>query len=109
MPALLLLAFGHNLPVIVIGATCFGLGFGMFDVNSMPILCQFVSSRYRATAYGLMNLAGISVGAVITALLGKSIDSGNLARDFALMTIVVFIAIVLNLTLLRPHTIDKCD
>jgi MFS family permease len=109
LPALLLLAFGDNLIMIVSGAICFGLGFGMFDVNSMPILCQFVSPRYRATGYGLMNLVGISAGAVITNFLGKSIDAGNLGRDFALMTIVVAIAIVLNLTVLKPKVIDKKD
>jgi MFS family permease len=107
IPALLLLAFGHNLVMIAAGAICFGLGFGMFDVNSMPILCQFVSPRYRATGYGLMNLVGISAGAVITNFLGKSRDAGNLGRDFALMTLVVAVAIILNLTVLKPQVIDK--
>jgi sugar phosphate permease len=109
VPALLLLAFGHNLPMVVAGAVCFGVGFGMFDVNSMPILCQFVSSRYRATGYGLMNLAGISAGAVVTNWLGKSADAGHLERDFAVMTIFVAAVIVLNLVILRPKTIDKQD
>ncbi|NDW09691.1 MFS transporter [Dysgonomonas sp. 520] len=109
IPALFLLGFGNNLPMIVSGALCFGLGFGMFDVNSMPILCQFVSPRYRATGYGLMNLAGISAGAVITSFLGKSIDAGNLGQDFAMLTIVVAIAIVLNLVVLKPKVIDKTD
>jgi MFS family permease len=109
IPALLLLAYGHSLPTIVAGAVCFGWGFGMFDVNSMPILCQFVSSRYRATGYGLMNLAGISAGAVITNWLGKSIDAGHLGRDFALMALVVVAVIVLNLVALRPKVMDKKD
>ncbi|MDR3220060.1 MAG: MFS transporter [Dysgonamonadaceae bacterium] len=109
LPALFLLAFGNDLPMIASGAICFGLGFGMFDVNSMPILCQFVSSRYRATAYGLMNLVGISSGAVITNFMGKSIDAGNITRDFILMAAVVAIAIVLNLMILKPKVIDKKD
>ena len=109
IPALLLLAFGQSLPMIVAGAVCFGFGFGMFDVNSMPILCQFVSSRYRATGYGLMNLAGISAGAAVTNWLGKSVDAGHLERDFALMTIFVAAVIVLNLVVLRPNVIDKKD
>lgn len=78
IPALVLLGYGHSFPTILGGALCFGLGFGMFDVNNMPILCQFVSSRYRATGYGLMNLVGIASGAVITNFLGKSVDAGNL-------------------------------
>jgi MFS family permease len=107
IPALLLLAFGQSLPFIVAGAVCFGWGFGMVDVNHMPVLCQFVPSRYRATGYGLMNLAGISAGAVITGWLGKSADAGHLERDFALMAIVVAVVIVLNLVMLHPQVVDK--
>lgn len=109
LPALLLLAYGNSLMTIVAGAIFFGFGFGMFDVNSMPILCQFVSPRYRATGYGLMNLAGISAGAVITNLMGQSADAGNMARDFALLSIVVLIAIVLQLTVLKPTVLNKTE
>ncbi|NDP20397.1 MAG: MFS transporter [Paludibacter sp.] len=109
IPALILLGYGHSFPTILGGALCFGLGFGMFDVNNMPILCQFVSPRYRATGYGLMNLVGIASGAFITNLLGKSFDSGNLGRDFAILGFVVVVAIVLQLTMLHPKQIDKVD
>ncbi len=107
IPALVLLGYGHSFITILGGAICFGIGFGMFDVNNMPILCQFVSPRYRATGYGLMNLVGIASGAFITNLLGKSIDSGSLGRDFAVLGIVVLIAIILQLTMLRPKYINK--
>ncbi len=40
----------------------FGLGWGMFDCNNMPILCQLVRPHLRATGYGLMNLVSISCG-----------------------------------------------
>jgi glutaminase len=73
----------------------------------MPILCQFVSPRYRATGYGIMNLAGISAGAVITGFLGKSVDAGNIRQDFAMLSIVVVIAIILQLIVLKPATINK--
>ena len=63
------------------GAMLFGIGFGMFDANNMPILCQFVSARYRATAYGIMNMCGVFAGATITSLLGESMDAGYLGRD----------------------------
>ena len=109
IPALVLLGYGHSFPTILSGAICFGLGFGMFDVNNMPILCQFVSSRYRATGYGLMNMVGIASGAFITNYLGKSIDAGNLGKNFAMLGIVVVIAIVLQLTMLKPKYINKVD
>ena len=81
VPALLFLGYGTGYFGVIGGAVLFGLGFGMFDTNSMPILCQFVSPRHRAAAYGLMNMAGISAGAVITVFLGKSTDAGSLGHD----------------------------
>jgi ACS family D-galactonate transporter-like MFS transporter len=107
IPALFLLGYGNGFAFILLGGMFFGLGFGMFDVNNMPILCQFVSPRYRATGYGLMNLAGISAGAVITGFLGKSADSGSMRQDFAMLSIIVVIAIILQLTILKPTTINK--
>jgi hypothetical protein len=41
----------------------FGLGWGFFDCNNMPILCQITRAEYRATGYGFMNLVSISIGA----------------------------------------------
>ena len=42
----------------------FGLGWGLFDCNNMPILCQVVRPDLRATGYGVMNLVSISLGGV---------------------------------------------
>jgi MFS family permease len=109
IPALFLLGYGSSFELILLGGVFFGLGFGMFDVNNMPILCQFVSPRYRATGYGIMNLAGISAGAVITGFLGKSADAGNMRQDFAMLSVVVVAAIALNLIFLKPKTINKTE
>jgi MFS family permease len=109
IPALLLISFGTSLVHVVGAAFCFGFGFGMFDSNNMPILCQFVSSKYRATAYGFMNLTGILAGAFITDLLGKSTDKGNLGKDFALMSGIVLVALIIQLTFLRPKANDFND
>ena len=109
IPSVLLIGFGHTFLPIMLGASLFGLGFGIFDVNCMPILCQFASPRYRATGYGLMNLAGISTGALITTFLGKSADSGNLSRDIALLAIFVVAAVVLQLTMLHPKTANMTE
>ncbi len=109
IPAVLLLGFGDSFITIWGGALCFGFGFGMFDVNNMPILCQFASPRHRATGYGLMNMAGISAGALITTFLGQSADSGHLSRDIAFLAIFVAAALVLQLMLLHPKTINKTE
>ncbi|MDY5638349.1 MAG: MFS transporter [Parabacteroides sp.] len=109
IPALVLLGFGSTLPAIVGGGLCFGLGFGMFDANNMPILCQFVSARYRATAYGIMNMTGVFAGAVVTHILGSSTDAGNLGHDFALLAVLVAIALVIQVIFLRPTSVDFQD
>ncbi|RDC57919.1 MFS transporter [Pedobacter chinensis] len=106
IPSLLLIGFGHSLFNIIGAAFCFGFGYGMFDANNMPILCQFVSSKYRATAYGIMNMTGVFAGAFITDLLGKSTDSGSLGRDFAMLSVIVFIALTVQLYFLRPKFND---
>ena len=73
----------------------------------MPILCQFVSTKYRSTAYGLMNMCGVFAGAGITSIIGKSLDSGHVTRDFNIMALSVLIAMFAVGYLLRPKTIDK--
>lgn len=59
IPALLLLGFGHGFISVIGAGLLFGIGFGIFDANNMPILCQFVSAKYRGTAYGIMNMTGV--------------------------------------------------
>jgi len=109
IPSLLLLGFGHSLLHVVGAALCFGFGFGMFDANNMPILCQFVSAKYRATAYGLMNMTGVFFGAFITDWLGKSSDAGHLGSDFAMLSAIVLVALVVQLYFLRPKANDFVD
>lgn len=107
IPALLFLGFGQTLFTVVGGAVFFGIGYGMFDANNMPILCQFVSPKHRAAGYGLMNMTGVFAGAFITDLLGRSTDSGNLGRDLAMLAIPVALAVALLLTTLKPKFADK--
>jgi MFS transporter, ACS family, D-galactonate transporter len=106
IPSLLLIGFGDTLFHIITAAFCFGFGYGMFDANNMPILCQFVSANNRAKAYGLMNMVGVFAGAFITDFLGKSTDAGNLGKSFAMLSAIVLVALVIQLYFLRPHRND---
>ena len=103
IPALLLMGLGHGVVAAVASGLVFGLGYGMFDTNNMPILCQFVPSRLRATAYGLMNMVGVAMGALCTQLLGRI---PNLGLSFALLGGVTAVALALQLFVLRPTTDD---
>ncbi|WP_278797303.1 MFS transporter [Leyella stercorea] len=102
IPALVLLGFGHSVVAVVGVGMLFGIGFGMFDANNMPILCQIISAKYRATAYGIMNMVGVFAGAAVTQLLGKWTDGGNLGMGFAVLGGIVIVALVLQLACLRP-------
>lgn len=102
IPALILLGFGHSVVAVLGAGVLFGIGFGMFDANNMPILCQIISAKYRATAYGIMNMVGVFAGAAVTQLLGKWTDGGNLGMGFAVLGGIVIVALVLQLACLRP-------
>ena len=104
IPALALLGFGESFIAVVGAGLLFGVGYGIFDANNMPILCQFISAKYRATAYGIMNMVGVFAGAAVTQVLGKWTDGGNLGMGFAMLSIVVAVALALQLFTLRPKT-----
>ena len=107
IPALILIGFGEGLFSIIGGGILFGIGFGMFDANNMPVLCQFVSPGHRAAGYGLMNMTGVFAGALVTNWLGKSTDTGSLGPDLALLAIPVALAVFLQLATIKPVTADK--
>jgi hypothetical protein len=62
LPALFSVGNAGTLAISIAGLTIFGLGWGLFDCNNMPILCQIVKPQWRATGYGVMNLVSISCG-----------------------------------------------
>jgi MFS family permease len=62
LPALFGVGNADTLRIAIVGLTLFGLGWGFFDSNNMPILSQIVRPERRATAYGFMNLVSISCG-----------------------------------------------
>ena len=104
VPSLVLLGYSHSVAGVVGAGLLFGIGYGMFDANNMPILCQFVPSRYRGTAYGLMNMTGVFAGAAVTTVLGSWADKGTLGFGFVVLGLVVVLALAAQLYFLRPKT-----
>ena len=103
VPALLLLGYAWTLPVAIGAMILFGLGWGFFDCNNMPILCQIVRPEHRATGYGFMNLVSISVGAVATVALGWMRDHHvKFAIAFAVSAAVALVSVALIL-LVKPR------
>lgn len=106
IPSLVLLGMGDSFITVIGSAVLFGVGFGIFDANNMPILCQFIPSRLRATAYGFLNMAGVFSGALVTQALGRFKDDGHFGTGFSMLAVIVAAALILQLTVLRPKVID---
>ncbi|MFO0974811.1 MAG: MFS transporter [Planctomycetaceae bacterium] len=62
LPALFTVGNAGSATVAIVGLVLFGIGWGFFDCNNMPILCQIARPELRATGYGIMNLVSISCG-----------------------------------------------
>ncbi len=62
LPALFSVGNAGTLTVAIVGLVVFGFGWGFFDCNNMPILCQIARPEWRATGYGIMNLVSTSFG-----------------------------------------------
>ncbi len=62
IPALFGVGNADTLLIAISFLVLFGLGWGFFDGNNMPILAQIVRPELRATGYGIMNLVSISCG-----------------------------------------------
>jgi len=62
LPALFGVGNASTLAVAIGFLMLFGLGWGFFDCNNMPILCQIVRPELRSTGYGFMDLVSTSCG-----------------------------------------------
>ena len=103
VPALYGVGNAGSLGVAVAFLILFGLGWGIFDCNNMPILCQIAAPGARATGYGLMNLVSISCGGVADWGFGRMRDAQvPLNAIFTAFAAVAVLSVVLMLCI-RPR------
>ena len=69
-PVLFLVGSTSSAAFLVAALVVFGIGRGMYDANTMPVLCQIARPDLRATGYGIFNCAGCLTGGVMAALAG---------------------------------------
>ena len=85
----------------------FGIGWGFFDTNNMPILCQIARPELRATGYGIMNLVSISAGGIADWGFGKMRDEGiPLFGIFSAFASAAVVSVLLVL-LIRPKQTES--
>ena len=103
VPAMFGVGFAGTLTAAVLFLVLFGLGWGFFDCNNMPILAQIVRPELRATGYGVMNLVSISCGGLADWGFGTLRDwKVPLHLIFGVFASVAVVSIVLVL-LIRPR------
>ncbi len=102
-PALFGVGNSSSLSMAVGFLTLFGLGWGLFDCNNMPILCQIAQPSVRATGYGLMNFVSIGCGGLADWGFGSLRDAQMpLNGIFAIFAALALIAAGLMLCI-RPN------
>ncbi|MGA0175121.1 MAG: MFS transporter [Chthoniobacterales bacterium] len=85
----------------------FGVGWGFFDTNNMPILCQIARPELRATGYGIMNFVSISCGGLADWGFGLMRDRGiPLNAIFSVFAVACLVSVLLVL-LIRPRQNDS--
>jgi len=103
LPALFGLGNPGTVTVAVTMLVVFGIGWGFFDCNNMPILSQVARPELRATGYGLMNLVSISFGGAGDWGFGLLQDRGvPLPLIFGAFAALALVSVVVVL-LIRPR------
>ncbi len=102
MPSLFGVGGAETVEVAIGFLILFGLGWGFFDCNNMPILCQIARPELRATGYGIMNLVSIAFGGFADWGFGALRDSHvSLMLTFGIFAAAALLSIVLVL-MIRP-------
>jgi MFS family permease len=82
-PGIVLMANTNVLALAILGLVIYYLFLAFYDPNTMPVLCEIVDARYRATAYGLLNCVGMIAA-------GSGVYVIGLMRDLKIDLRVVF-------------------
>ena len=102
LPALFGVGHASSVAMAVLALAVFGLGWGFFDCNNMPILSQITRPEVRATGYGIMNLVSMTFGGLGDKGYGALRDQGvPIDYIFGAFAGVALLSIVVVL-LIRP-------
>lgn len=88
--------------IAIAGISVFGIAKGFNDANLMPIICQIVDKRYRATAYGTMSFFSVNAGGIMIYIGGALKDANiSLSVVYQISAVGILLSGLLLLTL-RP-------
>jgi MFS family permease len=97
-PAIFLSGTTEILPLAVSGFIFIFFALALNEPNMMPVLCLVSDPRYRATGYGLLNLAGCIFGGVGIYISGVLLDAKvEYSTIFRIVAVIVFLNAILLL------------
>ncbi len=109
VPAIFGVGDAGSLAIAVAFLVLFGLGWGFFDCNNMPILSQIVRPELRATGYGVMNFVSISSGGLADwgfgMLRDRHVPLNLIFGSFAALAVLSVVLVLLIRP--RPELIDQ--
>lgn len=105
-PFLMASGITSNTLMLYLGMTLFGIGKGIYDGNTMPLLCEGIAPNMRATAFGMLNFAGTFSGGVIAAAAGGLKSNLGLGHTFFGCGVLLLIAGLIIATVRMQQTVD---
>ena len=106
IPFILMMAFVHSLPLMILAILMFGFATGVYDSNIYAALFDVINPRFRAVGTGLFGCGGCIVGAFGPAVMGFLNDA--FTPRLSMASLAIF-AIVGSLAILcaRVFTFNK--
>lgn len=93
-PFLAILGATGSMPLLIAALIAFGLGRGLFDCNTMPLLRQVAGAPLSATGYGILNMAGCIAGGVGAAVAGWMKERVGLTAAFELAAVLMIMGAI---------------
>ena len=106
VPAMFGVGSAATLTTAIVFLILFGIGWGFFDCNNMPILSQIVRPQLRATGYGVMNFVSISAGGFADLQFGKMRDAKVPLEVFFGFCSAAAIVSILLVLLIKPRYVE---
>lgn len=91
-PCLFLVGAVHSFALLIVALVVYGLGRGIYDSNTMPVLCHIAPDELRSTGYGVFNFMSCVVGGVAAALAGILRSSLGLGVAFQVAAVLLVAA-----------------
>lgn len=93
-PCVFFASYTSILPVAIVFLMVYGFMRMTVDDNLMPIMCLFVENKYRATAYGIMNMFNTIIAGIGIFLIGAMRDSNiSLGTIYQVAALSLFVCI----------------